>query len=132
MRLNFKNFTNKLNYYFRDIYGIDKLSKYLVIGGMIFSLSRYTYFLGILLSIIGLYRAFSKNKSKRYQELAAFENLIFKLRHKFYSKKSSVEQRKNFKILTCPKCSQKLRIPRKQGKITVICKKCGHEFKSKS
>lgn len=42
-----------------------------------------------------------------------------------------VNEKKNFKILVCPKCGQKLRVPRGKGKITVTCKKCLFEFKAK-
>lgn len=42
-----------------------------------------------------------------------------------------VNEKKNYKILSCPKCGQKLRVPRGKGKITVTCKKCFFEFKAK-
>lgn len=42
-----------------------------------------------------------------------------------------VNEKKNYKILVCPKCGQKLRVPRGKGNITVTCKKCFFEFKAK-
>lgn len=130
--LNTNSFQSKISNMFKDSYGVDKLTKYLYIIGLLFSLSRYTLPLGAVFVIYGTYRAFSKNKYKRYQELAVFDNFILKLKQKFYSNKASIEKRKNYKIFTCPTCSQKLRVPRKKGNITITCKKCNNEFKGKS
>lgn len=130
--LNINNLLSKFKNNFKDSYGIDKLSRYLLIAGLVLSLSRYTTFLGLALVIYGTWRSFSKNKYKRYQELAVFENLILRFKQKFYSHKASAEQYKNYKIFKCPNCSQKLRIPRKQGNVTITCKKCGNKFKGKS
>lgn len=116
----------------KDSYGVDKLTEFLFIFGLLLSFSRYTFPLGTVFVVYGIFRTFSKNKYKRYEELAVFNNLILKLKQKFYSNKASVEQRKNYKIFKCPNCSQKLRVPRKQGKVTITCKKCGNEFKGKS
>lgn len=41
-------------------------------------------------------------------------------------------EKKNYKIVSCPKCGQKLRLPRGKGKIVVTCKKCSFEFKLKT
>lgn len=39
---------------------------------------------------------------------------------------------KNFKYVECPSCNQKLRIPKKKGKIKVRCPKCGNKFDARS
>jgi len=75
---------------------------------------------------------FSKNKSKRYKELLAFENFLIKIKQKFNSLIYKLSQYKDIKILTCPSCAQKLRVPRRKGSITVTCKKCGKKFEGKS
>lgn len=130
--MKFKDFFSKFSNNFKNCYGTDKLTMYLLISGLILSLFNYVRFLGAALAIYGLFRILSKNKYKRSQELAAFENFIQVIKQQFYSKKASINQSKNYKILKCPKCSQKLRIPRHKGKIVVTCKKCGNEFKAKS
>ncbi len=33
-----------------------------------------------------------------------------------------------YKVFKCPKCKQKLRVPRGKGKIRIICRRCTHEF----
>lgn len=35
---------------------------------------------------------------------------------------------KQYRIYKCPKCRQKLRVPRGRGKIAIRCRKCGNEF----
>lgn len=125
---------NKFNSFFKDSYGWDFFSKYLVILGLLFILARNILGLSLGLILIGwaTWRSFSKNKSKRYKELHAFENYLFKIKQKLNSYKNKFQQNKNFKILTCPNCSQKLRVPRKKGSITVTCKKCNKKFEGKS
>lgn len=130
--MDFKNLFNKISYYFKDCYGIDKLTQYMVITGLILGIFRYVQFLGAALIIIGLYRSLSKNKYKRSKELASFENFLQIIKQQFYSRMANFKEAKKFKIVKCPKCSQKLRIPRNKGKIIVTCKKCGNEFKAKS
>ncbi len=34
----------------------------------------------------------------------------------------------NYKIYKCPKCRQKLRVPRGKGKIRISCRRCQYEF----
>lgn len=130
--MNLKNILNKISYYFKDCYGVDNLTMFLLIIGLILSLFKYVQYLGAALALYGLFRTFSKNKYKRGRELAVFENFTGILKQQFYSRKASFDEAKKYKILKCPKCSQKLRIPRHKGKIVVTCKKCGHEFKAKS
>jgi hypothetical protein len=130
--LNFKNYINKLSYYFKDSYGLDKLSKFLIIAGFILSSGRLTGILGYTLIIYGAWRSFSKNKYKRQQELSVFENYLSILKQSFYKYKSSILEFPKYKIFKCPNCSQKLRVPRKKGNVVITCKRCSTEFKGKS
>jgi hypothetical protein len=130
--LNWRNYLNKITYYFRDSYGFDKLSKYLYIVGFILSFGRYTSILGFVLVIYATWRSISKNKYKRYQELSVFENYLLILKQRFYRYKSSITDYPKYKVFKCPNCSQKLRVPRKKGNIVITCKKCSTEFKGKS
>lgn len=130
--MNIKNYMNKLAYNLRDCYGFDKLSKYLYVAGLVLSLSRYTAMLGFALVIYGTWRTFSKNRYKRYQELSILEKYLTLLKQRYSKYKIFLLNYPKYKIFKCPNCSQKLRIPRKQGKIVVTCKKCNTEFKGKS
>lgn len=130
--MNFRNYLYKIAYYLRDSHGFDKLSKYLLIAGCILSISRHTVILGYAIIIYGTWRCLSKNKYKRQQELVKFEDYLFTVKQKLYRYKLSVLEFRQYKIFKCPNCSQKLRIPRKKGKVVITCKKCGTQFKGKS
>jgi hypothetical protein len=130
--LNFKNYFNRIAYYFRDSYGFDRFSKYLLITGLLLTTGRYISIFGYALFIYGTWRSLSKNKYKRQQELLVFENYLMALKQKFYRYKTSIKDYRYYKVFKCPNCSQKLRVPRKKGTITITCKKCGTGFKGKS
>lgn len=130
--MDFKNLFNKIAYYFKDCYGVDKLTQYLFISGLILGIFKYVQYLGAALILFGLYRSFSKNRYKRSKELASFENFLQIIKQQFFSHKANFQESKKYKIIKCPKCSQKLRVPRNKGRIIITCKKCGNEFKAKS
>jgi hypothetical protein len=104
----------------------------LLIGGVVLSSGKYTAFVGYGLIAYGLWRSLSKNKHKRSQELYVFDNYFMKLKQKFFKYKASFLEHQEYKIFKCPNCSQKLRVPRKKGKLVITCKKCRNEFKGKS
>lgn len=134
--------------FLKGIYGIDLLSLVLLLIASLFNISRYTSFIGFALIIISLLRVFSKNIIKRQAEnnsLIRFFNKPlskFGLRipynnqpidftsfsYSFQVIKSKINEKKKYKITSCPQCGQKLRLPRKKGKIVVTCKRCLHKF----
>ena len=107
-------------------YGVDQLSKALLVIGLISVLlasffrgsliGTFFYYVGWFLIIYCYFRMFSKNVSKRYAE----------------NQKDLFRQRKQYHIYKCPGCSQKIRIPRGKGKIEIRCPKCGTKFMKKS
>lgn len=134
--------------FLQGIYGIDLLSLILLLVASLFNLSRYTSFIGFALVIISLLRIFSRNLNKRRAENNSLINFLNKplsklgLRIPYNSQpidfisfsylyqviKNKFNEKKNYKITSCPKCGQKLRLPRKKGKIVVTCKRCLHKF----
>ena len=130
--MNFRNYLYKIAYYLRDSYGFDKFSKYLLIAGFVLTITKYTAIVGYAIIAYGIWRILSKNKYKRQRELFVFENCLFTVKQKFYRYESSISDFRKYKVFKCPKCSQKLRIPRKKGNVAITCKKCGTEFKGKS
>lgn len=124
---------------FNNAYGWDKYSKTLSIMGLIFLLSKWGIIVGIALIFYATWRALSKNKYVRYKEEMVFESFLNSIRYYLIKFKNSVtgffqklKSKKDYMIVSCPNCSQKLRLPRHKGKIIVCCKKCNHEFKIKS
>ncbi len=134
--------------FLQGIYGIDLLSLILLLVASIFNLSRYTSVIGLALVIISLLRIFSRNLSKRRAENNSLISFLNKPLSKLGLKipynsqpidftsfsylyqviKNKINEKKNYKITKCPKCGQKLRLPRKKGKIVVTCKRCLHKF----
>lgn len=123
---------SRFSRYFNGSYGWDKLSKYLLIIGLIFLFTKSTAIAGILLIAYASFRSISKNKYKRQHELYAFENFLIIINKEIYRFKVRIDNFRKYKIFKCPSCSQKLRVPRKKGKITVTCKKCGTNFKGRT
>ena len=68
------------------------------------------------LLILSLFRCFSRNTYKRYQENRKYLMLVqrFKDReHRYYD---------------CPRCRQQVRVPRGKGKIAISCPRCKEKF----
>ena len=82
----------------------------------------------ILCAGSGPVRMFSKDLSKRSAENQWYLKKEMKVRGWWQRKKKAIAGRKEYKIYKCPKCGQKIRVPRHKGKIAIRCRKCGEEF----
>ena len=110
-------------------YGTDKLNTVILWTGVILMLismflEGWGYFTLWLLSYVcmgwALYRAFSRQTYKRYQENRRFLNVLERIKdrdHRYYA---------------CPKCRQQVRVPKGKGKIAIICPKCREKFIKKT
>ena len=86
----------------------------------------------LALLVILYWRMFSRNISKRYEENQKFLQLRDKFLGRFSNISSNLSQFKDYHIYKCPRCNQKIRIPRGKGHIMVRCPRCGYEFHKKS
>ena len=84
--------------------------------------------LAMVLLILGYFRMFSRNVQKRYQENCTYYRYANKIRDFFKKQKSYLQQSKTHHIYKCPKCKQKIRIPRGKGRVAITCRRCGTEF----
>ena len=140
----------------KKTYGWDNLSKFLFFTGIFISIGKYSFLFGIPIVCYAFYRTRSKNFVKRAAEQAAFDNLIRrigdglnsifqgntfsnlknkfggKLGNKFKSSKSKTTQGKNYVIIICPKCAQKLRLPANKGNMEAKCPKCHCNIKTRT
>ncbi len=119
-------------------YGQDAFSRFLL-GAMAVCLllnvvfrSRLFGALAWLLLFYGYFRIFSRNHAARFAENQRYLERTVKFRYWFEQQKKLREERKYHHIYVCPKCRQKIRIPKGKGKIMVRCPKCRHEFQRRS
>ena len=111
-------------------YGNDKLNMWILGGGVILCLISMFFsrpLVNLLLTVLSyvcmftaIFRTFSRNTYKRYQENRKFLLLLDKIKdreHKYFS---------------CPKCRQSVRVPRGKGKIAITCPKCREKFVKKT
>ena len=110
-------------------YGTDKLNSVILWSGVIFLL--LSMFLEGWLSFIlwltayvcmgvALFRSFSRNTYKRYQENRRFLNLLERIKDR------------DHRYFACPKCKQQVRVPKGKGKIAISCPKCREKFIKKT
>ena len=111
-------------------YGHDRLNVALLILGVVMSImSMFIHNTLVLLILnlgsyallfVALFRCFSRNTYKRYNENRRFLLMIDRIKdrtHRYY---------------TCPKCRQTVRVPRGKGKIAITCPKCREKFVKKT
>jgi hypothetical protein len=124
-------------------FGWDRFSKIILMIGIFLFVINYTWILGAILIIYSIWRVKSAKLQGRNNGKFVFENMKsnfhydirnfnknikfnnFK-KHRFIEK---LREKRNFIIISCPKCTQKLRLPRGKGKIIVTCSKCCSEFR---
>ena len=82
--------------------------------------------------VVMYFRMFSRNIGKRYQENQAFLRLRFYVTEYWNKVKFGFAEGRRYRIFKCPGCSQKIRIPRGHGKVSIHCPKCGMDFIKKS
>ena len=123
-------FKNKLRQFMAGRYGTDKLNTCILVLGVIVSivaailrnpwLTLVFATLSYVLMFWAIFRTFSRNTYKRYQENRKFLMLLDRIKdrkHRYYS---------------CPRCRQPVRVPRGKGKIAITCPKCKEQFIKKT
>ncbi len=113
---------------------------------------KYTFVLSLViwgLIILAYLRMFSRNTQKRYRENTRYLLLKQKVLDFFAGRTKGVrdayrqqEPRSErasrprsdaeHRIFRCPKCSQRVRVPRGRGKIEITCPRCGEIFVKRS
>ncbi len=111
-------------------YGHDRLNMALLIVGVVFCFLQMLIPVPVLgfvfslasevLLIVALWRCFSRNTYKRYQENRKFLLLV-----------DQIKDRGN-RYYSCPRCRQTVRVPRGKGKISITCPKCREKFIKKT
>ena len=138
MRYNTNGYNNGRN-------GFDSLSRFLTIVGLIilvasivlriFHLGIFGLVLSIIAIILFIYaysRALSRNIFARHTENQAYLNLISGMKRNWNNRKDIHNDKKINKVVKCPNCGQKIRIPKGKGLLQVKCPNCRIEFRVNS
>jgi hypothetical protein len=119
-------------------YGCDQLSILLLILSVLpiltVSLSgqvRITYLTFIPL-VLCIYRALSKQLYKRRFENERFLKLLSSAYSYIKKRHRKITDFKNHKHFKCPNCKQRIRIPKGEGTIIVVCSNCYTKLKKKT
>lgn len=123
------NILNAMQRFMAGRYGHDRLNLTLLVVGCVLCFVQLLVPSGVgvvltilseALLILSLFRCFSRNTYKRYNENRKFLLLIDRVKdrtHRYY---------------TCPKCRQTVRVPKGKGKIAITCPKCREKFVKKT
>ena len=84
-----------------------------------------------LLAVLFFFRTFSKNIYRRREENMRYCTILRHVKDWFRLRKKMAAEAGTHKYLRCPRCGQRLRVPRGKGQISVRCAKCGEEFQRK-
>ena len=124
-------------------YGVDGFARF-TMGVALVCIVASVFFrngstMGAILNTVGLaaiiytyFRMLSRNIQKRYAENQKYLQLTARFRYRLDQQKKLWQERKYHHIYTCPKCKQKIRIPKGKGNIMVRCPKCHFEFQKRS
>lgn len=118
-------------------YGTDRLNQVLLICAFLSMLisffgGGFFYLLATVLLICAYFRMFSRNVGRRSLENQKYLKQEMKVRGFLGGMKRKLVQRKDYHIYKCPRCGQKLRVPRGKGRVAISCRKCGNEFIKKA
>lgn len=126
----------KLKRFMYGRYGHDELSRFLLIVSFVFILLGSIRYLSFLLApALGawgwaLYRAFSRNRYDRQNELYKYIQIKNSVKQKFKLIKAMWRDRKTHRFYKCPYCKAVIRItkPGKGRTISIHCPHCGRNF----
>ena len=128
----------KIYRFMQGRYGVDQLYRFIFFLALVLMIIN-TFLRNPMLNlvvyallILDIFRMLSKNHSARYAENQKYLQLTAKFRYWLDQQKKLWQERKYHHIYTCPKCKQKIRIPKGKGNIMVRCPKCHFEFQKRS
>lgn len=118
-------------------YGNDRFNQFLMACAMIFLVisvfgSGVFYIVATFIMVYAYIRMFSRNVNRRALENQWYLRQEMKVRSFFGRKRAAQGQPRMYRIYKCPKCRQKIRVPRGRGRIAITCRKCGNEFIKRS
>ena len=129
---------SKINRFMYGRYGLDSLSKMLVVCALVIDLisalanSIVISVIALVPFIVAVLRILSKNKAKRVKENYRYLSYTQQIRKNARKLKQRIMELRTHKYYKCPSCKTKLRVPRGKGQIRIVCRKCGTSFTGKT
>ena len=131
-------FKDKMARFMYGRYGMDQLSRNLSLICLVllivtmFVRNNVIYMIALVGIVYTYFRVFSRNISRRSEENEKYLRFHYKVVGKLNKIKFRITDSKTHRIFRCPSCSQKIRVPRGKGNISIKCPKCRIEFIKKT
>lgn len=119
-----------LRHFMAGRYGTDRLNMVILTAAIVIVLI-YSFIPNGLIKLVlwavsyilmfwSIFRMFSRNTYKRYEENRRFLQCFDQLKDR------------NHRYFNCPTCRQRVRVPRGKGKISISCPRCKEKFVKKT
>lgn len=133
--MNYQSWLWKLRRFMAERNGVDAIAMvlfglYLAAGAVNIFLRLTALRIAMLVIVVLLFaRVLARASDRRREENAAFLRFFRGLGGRFRLLRERFRQRRTHRFRRCPRCHATVRIPRRRGKVTIVCPRCGTEFR---